>query len=385
MISESEFKEEVLSFFQRVPQLLKEIEDPFERERTFIAACYDSNLGALNYPVEDGGRGLEQRFIDIFRQELRNQNSFSIGNAFGVGIGFCLPTIRDHGSEEIRKRFLKPGLRGEEMWCQLYSEPGAGSDLAGLTTRAELDGDEWVVSGQKVWTSGAAAADLGILLARTNWDVPKHQGISMLILPMNQDGVEVRPLKQMTGTSSFNEVFMDNAKIPASWVVGGQGDGWRMAVALLSHERSSLGAGGGRQPLSVNDLIALAQESGVNADPLVRQLLADLFSGSQIITWLNLRSGIHPSIGKLWRTKQGRAASKVASKLAFPGGVAWQGEPLGSSETNRWAYGICDSPAHSLGGGTDEVQKNTLGERVLGLPREPAVDIDIPFSEVRKN
>ena len=385
MISESEFKEEVLSFFQRVPQLLEEIEDPFERERTFIAACYDSNLGALDYPVEDGGRGLEQRFIDIFRQELRNQNSFSIGNAFGVGIGFCLPTIRDHGSEEIRKRFLKPGLRGEEMWCQLYSEPGAGSDLAGLTTRAELDGDEWVVSGQKVWTSGAAAADLGILLARTNWDVPKHQGISMLILPMNQDGVEVRPLKQMTGTSSFNEVFMDNAKIPASWVVGGQGDGWRMAVALLSHERSSLGAGGGRQPLSVNDLIALAQESGVNADPLVRQLLADLFSGSQIITWLNLRSGIHPSIGKLWRTKQGRAASKVASKLAFPGGVAWQGEPLGSSETNRWAYGICDSPAHSLGGGTDEVQKNTLGERVLGLPREPAVDIDIPFSEVRKN
>ena len=385
MISESEFKEEVLSFFQRVPQLLEEIEDPFERERTFIAACYDSNLGALNYPVEDGGRGLEQRFIDIFRQELRNQNSFSIGNAFGVGIGFCLPTIRDHGSEEIRKRFLKPGLRGEEMWCQLYSEPGAGSDLAGLTTRAELDGDEWVVSGQKVWTSGASAADLGILLARTNWDVPKHQGISMLILPMNQDGVEVRPLKQMTGTSSFNEVFIDNAKIPASWVVGGQGDGWRMAVALLSHERSSLGAGGGRQPLSVNDLIALAQESGENADPLVRQLLADLFSGSQIITWLNLRSGIHPSIGKLWRTKQGRAASKVASKLAFPGGVAWQGEPLGSSETNRWAYGICDSPAHSLGGGTDEVQKNTLGERVLGLPREPAVDIDIPFSEVRKN
>ena len=385
MISESEFKEEVLSFFQRVPQLLEEIEDPLERERTFIAACYDSNLGALNYPVEDGGRGLEQRFIDIFRQELRNQNSFSIGNAFGVGIGFCLPTIRDHGSEEIRKRFLKPGLRGEEMWCQLYSEPGAGSDLAGLTTRAELDGDEWVVSGQKVWTSGASAADLGILLARTNWDVPKHQGISMLILPMNQDGVEVRALKQMTGTSSFNEVFMDNAKIPASWVVGSQGDGWRMAVALLSHERSSLGAGGGRQPLSVNDLIALAQESGVNADPLVRQLLADLFSGSQIITWLNLRSGIHPSIGKLWRTKQGRAASKVASKLAFPGGAAWEGEPLGSSETNRWAYGICDSPAHSLGGGTDEVQKNTLGERVLGLPREPAVDIDIPFSEVRKN
>ncbi|HJP16811.1 MAG TPA: acyl-CoA dehydrogenase family protein, partial [Acidimicrobiales bacterium] len=290
-----------------------------------------------------------------------------------------------HGSEEIRKRFLKPGLRGEEIWCQLYSEPGAGSDLAGLTTRAELDGDEWVVSGQKVWTSGASVADLGILLARTNWDVPKHQGISMLVLPMNQDGVEVRPLKQMTGTASFNEVFMDNAKIPASWVVGTQGNGWRMAVALLSHERSSLGSGGGRQPLSTTDLIDLAQQSKAHTDPLTRQLLADLFSGNQIIKWLSLRAGIHPSIGKLWRTKQGQAASHVATKLAFPGGAAWEGEQLGSSETNRWAYGICDAPAHSLGGGTDEIQKNTLGEKVLGLPREPAVDIDIPFSEVKKN
>ena len=385
MISESEFKEEVLSFFQRIPQLLEGIEDPFERERTFLAASYDSNLGALNYPVEDGGRGLGQRFIDIFRQELWNQNSFSVGNGLGIGIDMCLPTIRDHGSEEIRKRFLKPGLRGEEIWCQLYSEPGAGSDLAGLATRAELDGDEWVVSGQKVWTSGASVADLGILLARTNWDVPKHQGISMLVLPMNQDGVEVRPLKQMTGTASFNEVFMDNAKIPASWVVGTQGNGWRMAVALLSHERSSLGSGGGRQPLSTTDLIDLAQQSKAHTDPLTRQLLADLFSGSEIIKWLSLRTGMHPSIGKLWRTKQGQAASHVATKLAFPGGAAWEGEQLGSSETNRWAYGICDAPAHSLGGGTDEIQKNTLGEKVLGLPREPSVDIDIPFSEVKKN
>jgi len=180
-------------------------------------------------------------------------------------------------------------------------------------------------------------------------------------------------------------VFMDNAKIPASWVVGTQGNGWRMAVALLSHERSSLGSGGGRQPLLTTDLIDLAQQSKAHTDPLTRQLLADLFSGNQIIKWLSLRAGIHPSIGKLWRTKQGRAASRVATKLAFPGGAAWEGEQLGSSETNRWAYGICDAPAHSLGGGTDEIQKNTLGEKVLGLPREPAVDIDIPFSEVKKN
>ncbi|MBT5206606.1 MAG: dehydrogenase, partial [Acidimicrobiaceae bacterium] len=157
----------------------------------------------------------------------------------------CLPTIRDHGSDDLRARFLASGLRGDDVWCQLYSEPGAGSDLAGLTTRAVRDGDEWVVTGQKVWTTGAADADYGILLARTDWDVPKHAGISMLVLPMRQPAVEVRALNQMTGVAHFNEIFMDGARIPADWVVGEEGDGWRLAVALLAHERSSIGAGGG--------------------------------------------------------------------------------------------------------------------------------------------
>jgi len=176
-------------------------------------------------------------------------------------------------------------------------------------------------------------------------------------------------------------------------VVGEEGDGWRMAVALLAHERSSIGSGGGRQPIPTDRIIDLARSAGRTADPLVRQDLARLVTGTRIIQWLNLRQGIHPSIPKLWRSAQGRLASQVTSGLAFPGGAAWLGDPMGTTEPgdftsadgSHWSYGICDSRAHSLGGGTDEVQKNTLGERVLGLPREPAPDRGLPFSQIPKN
>lgn len=361
-----------------------------ERTRNFLAARYDAGFGAIDYPIEDGGRGLNRQYVDIYREEAAGLGE---DGHFGIGLDMCMPTIRDHGSSQLRQRFLRPGLRGDERWCQLYSEPGAGSDLAGLTTRAVRDGDEWVVTGQKVWTSGAEDCDLGILLARTNWEVPKHAGISMLVLPLKQPGVEIRPLDQMTGVAHFNEVFMNQARLPVEWVVGGLGNGWQMAKALLAYERSSLGKGGGRQPIATKLLIDLARSSNRSTDPLIRQDLARLVSGGRIIEWLNSRSEIHPSIPKLWRTRQGRAAAQVAAVLAFPGGVAWEGLRMGETEPQtfnhpegaQWAYGICDSRALSLGGGTDEIQKNTLGERVLGLPREPTVDTKTPFSRVLKN
>ncbi len=364
-----------------------------DRTRAFLAARYDAGLGALDYPVADGGRGLDRHHVDVYRTEAAHRTADDGGSGFGIGLDMCLPTIRDHGSPDLRRRFLAPGLRGDEHWCQLYSEPGAGSDLAGLTTRAVLDGDEWVVTGQKVWTSGAEHADFGILLARTDWDVPKHAGVSMLVLPMDQPGVEVRALRQMTDVAHFNEVFIDEARVPADWVVGEPGDGWRMAVALLAHERSSIGKGGGRQPVPVDRLVDLARATGRADDPVVRQDLARLATGARIIEWLNLRSGIHPSVTKLWRTRQGRDAADVTARLAYPGGVAWEGPRMGTTEPghyadpdgSHWAYGICDARALSLGGGTDEVQRNTLGERVLGLPREPASDRDVPFSQVPRN
>ena len=388
-----DFRAEVRAFAATLPDLLADADDPVDRAKRYLAARYDAGLGALDYPEEDGGRRLDRDHARAFREELAATGLGNPAAGFGIGLDMCLPTIRDHGSADLRRRFLRPGLRGEEVWCQLYSEPGAGSDLAGLTTRAERDGDEWVVTGQKVWTSGAEDADLGILLARTDWAVPKHAGVSMLVLPMDQPGVEVRPLHQMTDVAHFNEVFMDGARVPADWVVGQPGDGWRMAVALLAHERSSIGRGGGRQPVPTDRLVKLARSTGRTNDPLVRQDLARLHTGRSIITWLNARPGMHPSIGKLWRTRQGRDAAEVTARLAFPGGAAWLGDRMGTTEPSshveptpdQWAYGICDSRALSLGGGTDEVQKNTLGERVLGLPREPATDRDVPFSEVPSN
>jgi alkylation response protein AidB-like acyl-CoA dehydrogenase len=390
----AEFRAEVKSFLHEydrrpaAPGLSR-----LDRSRAFLAARYDAGLGALDYPVAEGGRGLDRRYVDVYRRETVGRTADDGGSRFGIGLDMCLPTIRDHGSAHLRRRFLGPGLRGDEHWCQLYSEPGAGSDLAGLTTRALRDGDEWVVTGQKVWTSGADHSDFGILLARTDWDVPKHAGISMLVLPMRQPGVEVRALHQMTDVAHFNEVFMDEARVPIDWVVGEPGNGWKMAVALLAHERSSIGKGGGRQPIPTDRLIELARSNRRSDDPVVRQDLARLATGTKLIEWLNLRMGIHPSITKLWRTQQGRAAADVAAGLAYPGGIAWDGSRMGATEPGRftdpdgshWAYGICDSPALSLGGGTDEIQKNTLGERVLGLPREPAGDRDIPFSQVPKN
>ncbi len=390
----AEFRAEVRSFLREYDSRTPDAGlSRLDRSRAFLAARFDAGLGALDYPVVDGGRGLDRHFVDVYRQEAAGRTSDDGGSGFGIGLDMCLPTIRDHGSVELRQRFLAPGLRGDEHWCQLYSEPGAGSDLAGLTTRAIRDGDEWVVTGQKVWTSGADRSDFGILLARTDWDVPKHAGVSMLVLPMRQPGVEVRALHQMTDVAHFNEVFMDEARVPAGWVVGEPGDGWKMAVALLSHERSSIGKGGGRQPIPTDRLIDLARAGGRSDDPVVRQDLARLATGTRIIEWLNLRTGIHPSITKLWRTSQGRAAADVASGLAYPGGIAWDGARMGATEPgpftdpdgSHWAYGICDSRALSLGGGTDEVQKNTLGERVLGLPREPATDRGVPFSQVPKN
>ena len=389
----TEFRVEVRAFAAQVSDLVADSEKGIDRDRQILAARYDADLGALDYPITDGGRDLDHRYVQIFQEEMVTAGTGGSTSSFGIGIDMCLPTIRDHGSAELRRRFLRPGLRGDEIWCQLYSEPGAGSDLAGLTTRAHRDGNEWVVTGQKVWTSGASVADLGIILARTNWDVPKHAGISMLVVPMNQLGIEVRPLHQMTGVAHFNEVFLEEARVPAEWLVGTEGDGWRMALALLSYERSSLGRGGGRQPVPVDQLIDLARLSCRASDPLVRQDLARIHSGSQIIQWLSKRPSTHPSILKLWRTLQGRDAAEVAARLAFPGSPAWLGDTMGTTEpshliettADHWSYAICDSRALSLGGGTDEVQKNMLGERALGLPREPSNDRDRPFRFVPRN
>ena len=396
-LSDDEFRLHIRRFFDEVlPAALDGIEGTTARGKAWRAALFDHGLAALDYPTEYGGGGASPSALQVWRDESRGRIPRE-DTVFGIGVGMAMPTIRDLGGEELKRRFLAPGLRGDEIWCQLYSEPGSGSDLASLTTRAELDGDEWVVTGQKVWTSGAHNSQLAILLARTDWDAPKHRGITMFVLPMEQQGVEVRPLIQMTGVSEFNEVFLTEARVPRDWVIGEVNGGWAPAVSLLAHERQATGtksmsgttasrSKAGRSPIPVAQLLELAERAGRRDDAVIRQELARLHSGEQIVKWLGAR-GVHPSIGKLWRTKQGRAAADVAASLAFAGGLAW-GADLDverNLDDDYFGYHILNCRGMSLGGGTDEIQRNTLGERALGLPREPGVDRNTPFSDLPRN
>ncbi len=385
-----EFKARVVAFYEDLPNCLGEHHRRIDRAKAYRRELVDAGLAGLSYPVEYGGQGLDPSYERAFREAsldlLPGEDAM-----FGIGIGMCLPTIVDHGSPEMARRFVPPGLSGEEVWCQLYSEPGAGSDLAGLTTRAVRDGDEWIVTGQKVWTSGAQHADMAILIARTDDDLPKHSGITMFVCPMDQPGVEVRPLVQMTGVAEFNEVFLDEARIPADWVVGDINGGWSLAVALLAHERTSLGRGtktddaakskAGRAPLPFTGLLQRADVAGRRDDPVIRQALAQIYIGERLIPWGAARK-LHPSVGKLWRTIQGRAAAQLAHELGGPAATAWEAN---DTDADYWAYHVLNCRGMSLGGGTDEVQRNTLGERVLGLAREPGPDRHTPFRELPRN
>ena len=393
-----DFRREVRRFFEELlPAALDGVQGTIPRAKAWRAALFDHGLAGIDYPVEYGGRGLGPEYLQAYRDQSRGLVPREDAT-FGIGVGMAMPTIRDYATDELKRRFITPGLRGEEIWCQMYSEPGSGSDLASLSTRAVLDGDEWIVTGQKVWTSGAQHSQLAILLARTDLDAPKHRGITMFVLPVEQDGVTVRPLVQMTGEAEFNEIFIDEARIPKDWVVGEVNGGWTTAVALLAHERVNTGTasmGGsatqrskaGRTPIPVAQLIELARARGRDVDPLIRQELATLYSGEKVVAWLGARAGMHPSIGKLWRTKQGRAAADLAARLAFPASPAWHPDLRvdANADADYFAYHILNCRGMSLGGGTDEIQRNTLGERALGLPREPGPDRDTPFRDLLKN
>jgi len=384
-----EFEAHVRRFLDRVPAEILALEvDDVTRSARWHRALHEAGLAAIAYPRRFGGAGLTPVHQELF-DRLASQRRLPVSR-HGIGIGMVYPTLVEHGGDELRRKYLVPLLRGEDLWCQLYSEPGAGSDLASLQTRAVRDGDVFRVTGQKVWTSGAAEADLGIAIVRTNVDVPKHRGITMMVIDMRQPGVTVRPLRQMTGVSEFNEVFLDEVVVPVSDVVGDVDRGWRLAVALLHNERRSLGTGrGGRQPASFEWLVEAARDRGLTGDRLIRQELAWVHSANLILSWLKARSeasaeagrgpGPEGSVGKLWRTRLGRRAAALGGRIVGPAAIAG---PAGDGGFDRWSYVMCDAPGMSLGGGTDEIQRNTIGEKVLGLPREPSVDREVPFRDL---
>jgi len=393
--------------------------DPERPLREWRGLLADSGWGCPTWPVDRYGRGLPAELAAVVTEEL--QRAGAVGPAIGVGMALAAPTLLAHGSEDLGKRLLRRVATGEDTWCQLFSEPGSGSDLAGLTMHAVRDGDEWVVNGQKVWTTGAHHAAYGMLLARTDWDAPKHRGITFFAFPMRQPAVEVRPLRQMNGRASFNEVFLTDARVPHDHVVGEVHGGWEVARTTLAHERGLatglFGAvprpGEGRaareameeaaaylktyewypQRAGRADLVpAQAIETGRGADPVVRQHVAALVAFERAARWSAQRArdaraqgrppGPEGSIAKLCASEIARGGARAHAEIA--GADALLTGPT-SPAGGTVAEVLVSTPAQSIAGGTDEIQRNIVGERVLGLPKDPQVDADVPFRDVRTN
>ena len=377
------------------------------------------------WPQDWYGRGLPSEIASVVSDERRAVGA--AGPPSGIGVMMAGPTLVAHATDEQKRRFLPNMVSGKEVWCQLFSEPSSGSDLASLQTRAVRDGDEWIINGQKVWTSGAQYSKWGILIARTNPDQPKHKGITYFVIDIDQPGVDVRPLKEMTGGATFNEVFFNDARVPHENVIGDVDEGWSVAVTTLAHERNSLGAsgmggmfggGGGGDVIGAPDLSRragdvasggggmgglgalagggigqmlgfMAKMMGKDKDQVIRQDIAKLYTFVEIARFTGLRAqaaaarggrpGPEVSTGKLAASQIMRQFRETGLRIAGAQGM------LGGSDAAMG--GIISqlalfSPAISIAGGTDEVQRNIIGERVLGLPSEPRVDKDIPFREL---
>ena len=364
-----------------------------ESGKRYQAALFDAGLAGLTWPTEYGGQGLSSSFQTIFNEEASGYATPD--GIYVIGFGMCIPTVMAHGSEELKQRYVRPAARGEEIWCQLFSEPSAGSDVASLRSTAVRDGDEWILNGQKVWTSGAHYCDYGIVLARTDPDQPKHKGLSMFVIDMRAPGVTIRPLRQMDGGAAFNEVFFDGVRIPADHILGSPGEGWRVALTTLMNERVAIGAGRSTEkpsplePVSLH--LDLARKADRLGDPLVRQDIADLIIRHWVLDMVGLRiratiaagrvPGPEGSVAKLSGALLGARSAAVACRLAGAGAGAWD---AGASDTpgHSAAFRVLQAPAAAIAGGTNEVMRNILGERVLGLPKEPQVDRDMPFKDI---
>ncbi len=376
---------------------------------------------APTWPVEWYGKGVSRDDANQIGRELAAFGA--AGPPSGLGLLLAGPTIVAHGTDEQRGRFLPDIVTGRKAWCQLFSEPGAGSDLAGLQTRAVRDGDEWIVNGQKVWTSGAQVADLGMLLARTDSDVPKHAGISYFGVEMHQPGMDIRPLREMTGRALFNEVFMTDVRVPDADLLGGLNNGWRVANTTLANERAGLGAGGGGAAGSaipgskagmlerrVGDfvtsgrsgmgsalagrssqlLVEVAKDLGRADDANLRQDLMRLYTYNEIARYTNLRAkaakaagkgpGPEANTAKLSMSRITRLSRDLGLAILGAGGMLTGADaPLNGMLAEMALF----APAVSIYGGSDEIQRNIIGERVLGLPSEPRPDKGVPFRELK--
>jgi alkylation response protein AidB-like acyl-CoA dehydrogenase len=353
-----------------------------DARRGWQAKLAEAGLAGVAWPKEYGGQGLGPIEQVIVNQEIARAEAPGVLDV--IGIGMLGPAIIAHGSEEQKSRYLGPMLHGDEVWCQMFSEPAAGSDLAAIQTRAGQDDSGWTVNGQKVWTTNAQFASFGLLLARTDPDVPKHKGLTMFIVPMDAGGVTVRGLRQISGEAEFNEVFFDDVKLDEHAVVGGIGNGWGTALTVLMFERLTIGFGSENYGSSARLGAAISQDPSARRDSDVRQrfgeivseLLAVRFNGYRALTLLQRGQipGPEAGLAKVTLVNAGIAATELGADIVGPDALATDSE---------WAYLISFLPGLKSAGGTEQILRNTIGERVLGLPPEPRLDKGVPFSELR--
>ena len=412
MATPEAIRDEVLAWFANT----------WEPERPLIEwrrLLLDAGWAVPSWPHRWFGRDLPAWADRLVHETIRDAGGVAV--PLGGGMGLAAPTILEHGSDDLKRRLLAPTITGEMRWCQLFSEPGAGSDLAGLSTTAVRDGDDWLISGQKVWNTSAHHAEMGMLLARTSWDVPKHQGITYFALPMHQRGVDVRPIRQMNHHASFNEVFLDECRVPVANVIGAVGDGWRVARATLMHERTFATmrrvdppprpwGRNVREAMAESEehertyawypqragradlLVERARARALAGDPTVRQAIVDALGFQRASEWTAARAkrarqlgkppGPEGSLGKLAASELARRSHRAHTMIAGADAIAWTGD----DPTARTVVEVLlSTPAQSIAGGTDEIQRNIIGENILGLPREPAVDRGIPFRDVPRS
>jgi len=368
-----------------------------DKVRAYRRQRYDAGYGAIALSAELGGAGLSPRYVVAFTEEEQAFEAPQSTELISVTTGLVGPTIATFGTAEQRAKYARAFLRSDLLCCQVFSEPGAGSDLAAVATSAarmvgdgEVEGG-WLLDGQKVWSSGARFAHYGLLLARTDREVAKQAGLTMFLVPMDAPGLEVRPIRQMSGASSFNEVFLSGVQVGDDMRVGPVGDGWKVANATLGFERTASGQAQRRKGGTFEDLLRLATRLGKSGDPIVRQQLADVYVRTQLRAATTERvarasaAGTPPgpaaSIGKLVASQNLMRIGEVAAALLGSRITADTGEPDGFG----WTEHVLGAPGYRLAGGTDEIQRNIIGERVLGLPREPRVDKGVPYSKLPRS
>ncbi|MEX2489853.1 MAG: acyl-CoA dehydrogenase [Pseudomonadales bacterium] len=365
-------------------------QESIERSKAWQAKKYDAGWACLNWPKEYGGRDASPIELVIWQQE---EARYEVpNNIFAIGLGMCGPTLMAYATEEQKQHYLPKMARGDEIWCQLFSEPAAGSDLAGLRTRSVKDGDEWVVNGQKIWTSGAHYSDYGILVTRSDPTVPKHQGLTFFFLDMKSPGVEIKPIKQISGGANFNEVYFTDVRIPDTQRLGEVGGGWQVSITTLMNERLAVGSAGGPDFHHIYNLARKVELDGEPAitNQAVREKLADWYCQMSGLKYTRFRTqsalsrgatpGPEASIAKVVSAKKLQDISSFGLELMEMGGLLID-DSL-DEEMRQFQQGFLSAPGLRIAGGTDEVLRNIIAERVLGLPGDIRVDKGVPFNEV---